>query len=113
MEFLHSICTTMLDMKTAQLPPVRVLASVREQIESVLLDGETLSNFVEKAAIDAARRRQAQQEFVARGRSSLAKARASGEYYSANDVFDAMKSRLETARTAAQRAQGGVGKRRP
>ena len=38
-------------MKTAQLPPVRVEPSVREEIESVLRPGETLSQFV--AAIRA------------------------------------------------------------
>ncbi|MEZ2299447.1 YlcI/YnfO family protein [Variovorax sp. RCC_210] len=89
-------------MKTAQLPPVRVLASVREQIESVLLEGETLSTFVEKAAVEAAQRRQAQQEFVARGRSSLAQARKSGKYYSAADALEAMSTRLAAARAAAQ-----------
>ncbi len=95
-------------MKTAQLPPVRVLASVREQIESVLLEGETLSNFVEKAAIEAARRRQAQREFVARGRSSLAKAQKTGEYYSATDVVEEMSARLNAVRAAAQRKGDGV-----
>lgn|SRR4051812_49031640 len=100
-------------MKTAQLPPVRVLASVREQIESVLLEGETLSTFVEKAAVEAAQRRQAQQAFVARGRSSLAQAQRNGEYYSAADALDAMSARLVTARAAAQRKdEGGQDERR-
>lgn len=84
-------------MKTAQLPPVRVTAAVRDQIESVLLEGETLSHFVEQATIEAARRRKAQQEFVARGRASLARARETGEYHAAGDVFDAMQSRLDAA----------------
>ena len=44
-------------MKTAQLPPVRVEPSVREEIESVLREGETLSQFVESAAVEAAQRR--------------------------------------------------------
>ena len=35
-------------MKTAQLPPVRVTPAVREQIESVLHEGESLTQFVEK-----------------------------------------------------------------
>lgn len=87
---------------------MRVLASVREQIESVLLEGETLSNFVEKAAIEAARRRQAQREFVARGRSSLAKAQKTGEYYSATDVVEEMSARLNAVRAAAQRKGDGV-----
>jgi hypothetical protein len=59
-------------MKTAQLPPVRVAPAVREEIESALREGESLSEFVEAAALQAARRRKAQDEFLARGRASLA-----------------------------------------
>ncbi|BEP64986.1 hypothetical protein GmRootV213_55400 (plasmid) [Variovorax sp. V213] len=82
-------------MKTAQLPPVRVEPSVRDEIESVLRQGETLSQFVENAAVQAAQRRKSQQEFLARGRDSLKRAKQSGEYYSAKDAFDAMQGRLD------------------
>jgi hypothetical protein len=82
-------------MKTAQLPPVRVEPSVRSEIESVLRQGETLSQFVENAAVQAAQRRKSQQEFLARGRESLKLAKKSGEYYSAKDALDAMQRRLE------------------
>ncbi|WP_093103718.1 YlcI/YnfO family protein [Variovorax sp. CF079] len=82
-------------MKTAQLPPVRVEPSVRDEIESVLRQGETLSQFVENAAVQAAQRRKSQQEFLARGRDSLKRARKSGEYYSAKDALEAMQARLD------------------
>jgi hypothetical protein len=82
-------------MKTAQLPPVRVEQSVREEIESVLRRGETLSQFVENAAVQAAQRRRSQQEFLARGRESLKRAQKSGEYFSAKDALDAMQARLD------------------
>lgn len=81
-------------MKTAQLPPVRVEPSVRQEIESVLHQGETLSEFVEHAAVQAAQRRKSQQEFLARGRESLRKAHVNGEYYSAKDALDAMQARV-------------------
>jgi len=81
-------------MKTAQLPPVRVPPSVRQAIESVLFEGETLSQFVEQAAVQAAQRRKAQQEFVARGRASLARARTTGQYHDAADALAAMQQRL-------------------
>lgn len=87
-------------MKIAQLPPVRVTPAVREHIESVLLEGESLSQFVEKATLDAANRRKAQQEFIARGRASLSKARKTGELYAADEVLQAMRDRLD-ARVAA------------
>ena len=98
-------------MKSAQLPPVRVTPSVRHQIESVLREGETLSQFVEQAAVQSAQRRKVQQEFVARGRASLARARETGEYYSAKDALEAMSGRLD-ARLAAHRQADLASKRR-
>ena len=89
-------------MKTAQLPPVRVPPAVRQAIESVLIEGETLSQFVEQAAVQAARRRKAQQEFVARGRASLAQARTTGEFHDADAALTAMQQRL-AARMGALR----------
>jgi hypothetical protein len=81
-------------MKSTQLPPVRVEPSVRQEIESCLEDGETLSQFIEKAAVGAARARLAQQAFLERGRASLAKAARSGEFYPAAEVLDSMRERL-------------------
>jgi len=91
----HSNCATVSFMKTAQLPPVRVEQSVRDEIESVLRQGETLSQFVERATVQAAQRRKSQDEFLARGRASLKRAQKSGEYYSAKDALDAMQARLD------------------
>lgn len=81
-------------MKTAQLPPVRVEPAVRQEIEGALREGETLSEFVEAAALQAARRRKAQEEFLARGRASLAEAKRTGEFYPAEEVLDRMRARL-------------------
>jgi len=94
-------------MKSAQLPPVRVEPAVRAEIESVLRQGETLSQFVESAAIQAAQRRKSQQEFLARGRASLTRAEKAGEYYSAKDALDSMQARL-VARM--ENAKGKAGK---
>jgi len=94
-------------MKTAQLPPVRVEPSVREEIEGVLHEGESLSQFVEAAAVQAARRRKAQQEFVARGRSSLARAKATGEFYPLQGALDQMRAWLDVRMAEAQRTRRG------
>jgi Arc/MetJ-type ribon-helix-helix transcriptional regulator len=91
-------------MKTAQLPPVRVEPAIREEIESVLRDGESLSQFVEAATVQAARRRKAQQEFLARGRASLAQARKTGEFYPLDEVLDRMRARLTTRMDEARSA---------
>src|SRR5512145_1830085 len=82
-------------MKSAQLPPVRVEPAVREEIESALREGETLSEFVEASALQEARRRKAQREFLERGRASLAKAKKTGKFHSLNETLDRMQARLE------------------
>lgn len=92
-------------MKTAQLPPVRVEPSVREEIEAVLREGESLSEFVETAAIEMARRRKAQEEFLARGRASLAKAKRTGEFYVAEKVLEEMRGRLQSRMQALRKGK--------
>ncbi len=91
-------------MKTAQLPPVRVEPSVRKEIEAVLRDCESLSEFVEAAAVDAARRRKAQDEFLARGRASLAQAKRTGEFYAADEVLRGMRERMQSLRKSRKPA---------
>ena len=91
-------------MKTAQLPPVRVEPAVREEIESVLQEGESLSQFVEAAAVQAARRRKAQQAFLARGRASMARAKETGEFHSLHGALDQMRERLDRRVEEARRA---------
>jgi acyl carrier protein phosphodiesterase len=99
-------------MKTAQLPPVRVEPSVREEIEAVLHDGESLSEFVETAAVQAARRRKAQEEFLARGRASLAKAKRTGEFYAAGEVLEGMRGRLRSRMQALRTSKRTAGAKR-
>jgi hypothetical protein len=83
-------------MKSTQLPPVRVELAVREEIESCLRDGETLSQFIEQSAVQAARARKSQQQFLARGRASLVRAQRNDEFYPAADVLGEMRARLQT-----------------
>lgn len=86
-------------MKTSQLPPVRVLRSVRDEIEAALRPDESLSEFVEQAALQEARRRKAQEEFLSRGRTSLAKARREGSLRPVIGVLDDMEKRLSASQT--------------
>lgn len=95
-------------MKNAQLPPVRVEIAVRMEIEAALREGESLSEFVETATVQAARRRKAQDEFLARGRDSLAKAKRSGEFYAVNVALDDMRERLETQMRAQRKTVGTI-----
>lgn len=92
-------------MKTATLPAVRVQPDLRADIERVLSDGESLSQFVESAVQAAVHQRTQQAEFVTRGMASLQKARKSGDYVDAGRVVDGLRHRLQTAR-AKQAADG-------
>lgn len=96
-------------MKTSQLPPVRVEPAVRSEIEAVLREGETLSQFVETAAVQAARQRKAQEEFLARGRASLAEAKRSGEFFPVDAVLDDMRGRLQARMQALRKRKGTAG----
>ena len=78
-------------MKTATLPPVRVRPEFRAEIESLLGQGETLSEFLETSVRDSVQRRRNQQEFVRRGLASLENAKLTDLYVDA----DAMLARLE------------------
>jgi Arc/MetJ-type ribon-helix-helix transcriptional regulator len=95
-------------MKTAQLPPVRVDPPVRAEIEAALREGESLSEFVKTAALEAARRRKAQDAFLARGQAALEQAERSGEWHDAAGVLDAMRDRL-TQRIEDLRQGGHTG----
>ena len=86
-------------MKTATIPSVRVEPEFRDQLESMLGEGETLSAFVEKALRETVQRRQAQAEFIKRGVESLARYKAGEERgYTIDEVMDGLREKLEAAR---------------
>jgi predicted transcriptional regulator len=84
-------------MKTATIPSLRVDPELRRAAEDVLLKGESLSSFVEQSLVENIRRRQAQQEFIARGLASRDEARQSGEYFPAEDVLRELDNRRNQA----------------
>ena len=91
-------------MKTATLPPVRVLPEFRTEIESLIGEGETLSEFLQTAVRDSVQRRRNQQEFVRRGLASLENAKLTDSYVDA----DAMLTRLERKLTDARAMKSAV-----
>jgi hypothetical protein len=82
-------------MTTAQLPRVCVKPAAREEVERVLYLGESPSEFVEASVIHAAKRRKPQQDFLLRGRASLAQALATGNLRPAGEVLDRLQTRLD------------------
>ena len=84
-------------MKTANIPSLRVEPELRHAVEDALHDDETLSSFMEQALREQVKRRQLQNEFIARGLASRDKAKQTGEYYDAADVLAGLDSMLSSA----------------
>lgn len=96
-------------MKTSMLPPVRVEPALREAAESVLAEGETLSSFVETSLRAQVDRRVAQREFVARGLASAEEARRTGVYYTAEEVIQHLRRKVESAKRKAGKSKSREG----
>lgn len=84
-------------MKTATIPSLRVAPEFREEVEQVLGQNESLSQFVEAAIRASVHRRKSQAEFLARGARSLAAAKESGESFDAGEVMQRLKRKLASA----------------
>jgi Arc/MetJ-type ribon-helix-helix transcriptional regulator len=89
-------------MKSATLPSIRVEPEFRTAVESLLHEGESLSQFVENAVRDTLVQRQHQSEFLARGIHSLEAARQSNDYVEADDMLAQLRDQLTKARSQAQ-----------
>jgi hypothetical protein len=88
-------------MKTASLPSVRVEPALRSTVESVLSEGESLSQFVENAVRNSVHHRQQQNVFIERGLASLALAQQSHDYVDAGQVLADLRNRLAKAKNPA------------
>ena len=85
-------------MKTASIPSVRVEPDVRAEIEAVLADGETLTEFVETSLRAGVERRRVRGEFFARGLRARDEARRTGDCVEADVVLDGLQRKLDDAR---------------
>ncbi len=86
-------------MKTATIPALRVEPKLREAAQSVLSDGETLSNFVEESLRINIERRLHNQAFIARGLASRDQAKKTQSYHSAEDVLAELTAMLAKAKS--------------
>ena len=96
-------CNACIPMKTANLPSLRVDPELREAAESVLQEGETLSNFIEAAVRETIERRRARAEFLARGLAGREEAKRTGRYHTAKSVHGDLRQMLERT---AKRVRG-------
>ncbi len=87
------------NVKTSTIPSIRVEPDFRAEVEAVLAEGESLSQFVESSVRASVERRRMQAEFVARGLRSRDEARRMGDYADADAVIDGLQRKLDAART--------------
>ena len=93
-------------MKTATLPPIRVAPDFRLELEGVLEQGESLSQFVENAVRTTVARRKTQAEFVRRGIAAIEATQREGSGIPADLVIAKLEAKLAAARQAkAQRGR--------
>jgi len=86
------------DMKTAVLPQVRVAPELRADAESVLREGESLSEFVEATVRGAVEYRRAQAEFHARGDAAWRQYQQTGVSRPAGEVIGELRGMLDAKR---------------
>ena len=92
-------------MKTATIPSVRVEPEFRAEVEAVLTEGETLSEFVEASVRANVERRRVQAEFIARGLRSRDEARRTGDYVDADVVILGLQRKLDAARSRVAKSR--------
>ena len=85
-------------MKTATLPPIRVAPDFRLELEGVLEQGETLSQFVENAVRTTVAKRKNQAEFIRRGVAAIEATQLDGSGIPADQVIAKLEAKLAAAR---------------
>lgn len=85
-------------MQTSSFPSLRVDPGFRQDAESVLRQGETLTSLVETSVRETIQRRRVQDEFIGRGLRSRDDAERTGTYHSAKAVHSELQLRLDARR---------------
>jgi hypothetical protein len=85
-------------MKTATLPPIRVAPELRLELEGVLEQGESLSQFVENAVRSTVAKRKTQAEFVRRGMAAIEATQREANGIPANRVIAKLEAKLMAAK---------------
>jgi len=93
-------------MRSATFPLVRVKPVVRAEVEAVLREGESLTQFIEEAVVAAAARRRVQAGFVARGETAIERWKQVGGGHAVNEVMADLQGRLIGARKLASKRSG-------
>ena len=92
-------------MKTATIPSIRVKPELRAEMEAVLNDDESLSEFVETSVIESVRRRRNQTEFLVRGIASLESAKLANNYVDPDVIMEKLERKLTVAKAARSKVK--------
>lgn len=88
-------------MRSATFPPIRVKPEVRAEVEAVLREGESLTQFIEEAVVAAAAWRRVQSEFVTRGEAAIERWKQEGGGRAVDEVMADLQARLDEAKHRA------------
>jgi uncharacterized protein (DUF1778 family) len=99
--------------RSATLPPIRVTPETKDSLEAVLREGESLTQFIEKAVCQEAQFRAEQNAAVARARKALRSADKGAGLMSADDFLAGMQQRAEAAQHRIRAAVAARAKRAP
>lgn len=91
-------------MRTATYPAVRTAPHKRDLVQSMLLEGETLSSFIDETLFERALARQEDQAFYARAIAASKRIDAGGPTISAEESYALLKA-------IADRAKQGLAKK--
>jgi hypothetical protein len=89
---------TLMSMKSAVIPQVRVEPELRAELEAVLHQGETLSEFVEASVRNAVEFRRVQTRFHERGQASWEHYERTGVSFSADEILSNLQTKLDAKR---------------
>lgn len=87
-------------MRSAALPAVRITPELKQQLEGVLADGETVSALVERAVRGEIERRIMEDEFRQRGIEAIERVEAGGAYLTAEEVLGKLEAKLQRAKAS-------------
>ena len=93
-------------MRSATFPPIRVEPEVRAEVEAVLREGESLTQFIEEAVVAAAAWRRVQSEFITRGEAAIERWKQEGGGHAVDEVMADLQARLDDAKRQAAQREG-------
>lgn len=85
-------------MKSAVIPQVRVEPALRDELEAVLRQGETLSEFVETSVRNAVAFRRVQASFHERGQAAWEHYQRTGASVSADEMVAKLQAKVDARR---------------